>query len=86
MPLSLGLILTNLSAFFHLLVMSFILYVIAPIAFDVKIPGRPETYCELCRSFFCLGDKSFYFHTVYPNGSITIERLSSPDFFQQNAA
>ena len=43
-PLSLGLFLTNLSAFFHLLVMSFILYVIAPIAFDVEIPEHPETY------------------------------------------
>ena len=35
-PLSLGLFLTNISAFVHLLIMSFILYVIAPVAFDAK--------------------------------------------------
>lgn len=43
-PLSFGLVLTNLSAFVHLLVMSFILYVAAPIAFDAKIPEHPFTY------------------------------------------
>lgn len=43
-PLSLGLWLTNLSAFVHLLIMSFILYVIAPVAFDAKIPAHPGTY------------------------------------------
>lgn len=43
-PLSLGLILTNMSAFVHLLIMSFLLYVIAPVAFDAKIPERPGTY------------------------------------------
>ena len=43
-PLSLGLFLTNISAFVHLLIMSFILYVIAPIAFDAKIPAHPGTY------------------------------------------
>ena len=40
-PLSLGLFLTNISAFVHLLIMSFILYVIAPAAFDAKIPAHP---------------------------------------------
>lgn len=43
-PLSLGLFLTNISAFVHLLIMSFILYVIAPVAFDAKIPAHPGTY------------------------------------------
>lgn len=43
-PLSLGLILTNISAFVHLLIMSFILYVIAPAAFDAKVPAHPGTY------------------------------------------
>lgn len=43
-PLSLGLILTNISAFVHLLIMSSILYVIAPVAFDAKIPEHPGTY------------------------------------------
>lgn len=43
-PLSSGLFLTNISAFVHLLIMSFILYVIAPVAFDAKIPVHPGTY------------------------------------------
>lgn len=43
-PLSLGLFLTNISAFVHLLIMNFILYAIAPIAFDAKIPAHPGTY------------------------------------------
>ncbi len=37
-PPALGLVLTNISAFVHLLIMSTILYVIAPIAFGAKIP------------------------------------------------
>ena len=43
-PLSLGLILTNSSAFVHLLIMSAILYGIAPVLFDARIPEHPETY------------------------------------------
>lgn len=43
-PLSSGLFLTNISAFVHLLIMSFLLYIIAPVAFDAKIPTRPGTY------------------------------------------
>lgn len=43
-PLSLGLFLTNISAFVHLLIMSFILYVIAPAVFDAEIPVHPGTY------------------------------------------
>lgn len=43
-PLSSGLFSVNLSAFVHLLIMSFILYVIAPAAFDAKIPAHPGTY------------------------------------------
>ena len=43
-PLALGLVLTNISAFVHLFMMSSILYVIAPIAFDVKIPKNPGVH------------------------------------------
>ena len=43
-PLSLGLFLTNISAFIHLLIMSFILYVAAPVAFDAKIPAHPGKF------------------------------------------
>ncbi len=43
-PLSLGLILINISAFVHLLIMSAILYVLAPILFGAKIPEHLETY------------------------------------------
>ena len=43
-PLSLGLALTNISAFTHLLIMSAILYAAAPVLFDAKIPEHPETY------------------------------------------
>ena len=43
-PLALGLVLTNISAFVHLFIMSTILYVIAPIAFDAKIPQNPGVY------------------------------------------
>lgn len=43
-PLSLGLFLTNISAFVHLLIMSSILYFIAPAAFDAEIPVHPGTY------------------------------------------
>ena len=43
-PLALGLVLTNISAFVHLFLMSSILYLIAPIAFDAKPPKNPEVY------------------------------------------
>lgn len=43
-PLSLGLALTNISAFVHLLIMSAVLYVIAPILFDAEIPAHPGAY------------------------------------------
>ncbi|MBD5098208.1 MAG: ABC transporter permease [Clostridiales bacterium] len=43
-PLALGLVLTNISAFVHLFIMSSILYVIAPIAFDAKVPKNPGVY------------------------------------------
>ena len=47
-PLALGLVLTNISAFVHLLIMSAILYVTAPIAFDAKIPKNPGVhFCGL---------------------------------------
>lgn len=43
-PLSLGLILTNLSAFVHLLIMSLILYAAAPVLFDAGLPKHPAVY------------------------------------------
>lgn len=43
-PLPLGLILTNISAFVHLFIMSSVLYVIAPIVFDVKVPKNPGAH------------------------------------------
>lgn len=43
-PLYLGLVLTNLSAFIHLFIMSSILYAAAPIAFDAEIPKNPGRY------------------------------------------
>lgn len=43
-PLTLGLMLTNISAFVHLFLMSLILYVIAPVAFGAKIPENPAVH------------------------------------------
>ena len=43
-PLYLGLTLTNISAFIHLFIMSLIIYAVAPIAFDAKMPEKPELY------------------------------------------
>lgn len=40
-PMYLGLVLTNISAYIHLFIMSIILYVIAPIAFDAVTPENP---------------------------------------------
>lgn len=39
-PLALGLVLTNFSAFVHLIIMSAILCIIAPVAFDAAIPAN----------------------------------------------
>ena len=47
-PLALGLVLTNISAFVHLFIMGSILYLIAPVAFDAKIPENPGVhFCGL---------------------------------------
>ncbi len=43
-PLSLGLILTNLSAFVHLFLMGTILYGMAPLAFDARLPQSPALH------------------------------------------
>lgn len=43
-PLHLGLTLTNISAFIHLLLMSLILYIAAPVIFNAEIPQRPGVY------------------------------------------
>lgn len=43
-PLYLGLVLTNISAFIHLFMMSVILYIAAPLAFNAEIPENPGAY------------------------------------------
>lgn len=43
-PLYLGLVLTNLSAFIHLFLMSVLLYAAAPLAFDAVLPQRPGVH------------------------------------------
>lgn len=47
-PLSLGLVSNFISAFVHLLIMSAIIYIVAPIAFDAVSPANPPLYfCSL---------------------------------------
>ena len=43
-PPYLGLVLTNISAYIHLFIMSIILYFAAPLAFNAKIPDNPGRY------------------------------------------
>ena len=43
-PLYLGLVLTNISAYIHLFIMSVILYIAAPLAFHGEIPENPGLY------------------------------------------
>ncbi len=43
-PLYLGLVLTNISAYIHLFIMSVVLYFAAPIAFNAEIPDNPGRY------------------------------------------
>ncbi len=43
-PLYLGLVLTNISAFIHLFIMSIIIYIAAPLAFNAEIPENPVLY------------------------------------------
>lgn len=43
-PLYLGLVLTNISAYIHLFIMSIILYIAAPLAFNAEIPEKPMLY------------------------------------------
>ena len=43
-PVSLGLALTNISAYIHLFIMSVILYIAAPLAFHAEIPENPALY------------------------------------------
>lgn len=43
-PMYLGLILTNISAYIHLLIMSIILYIAAPLAFSAETPENPGIY------------------------------------------
>lgn len=53
-PLSLGVALTNISAFLHLFLMSVILYFLAPLAFDAKIPETPAQYWTLLAIFIAV--------------------------------
>ena len=50
-PVSLGLVLTNVSAFVHLFTMSVILYMAAPLAFQAQRPEHPGAYF-LCLAVF----------------------------------
>ena len=43
-PLYLGLVLTNISAYIHLFIMSIIIYIAAPLAFNAEIPENPVLY------------------------------------------
>lgn len=43
-PLYLGLVLSNISAYIHLFIMSIILYIAAPLAFNAEIPENPVLY------------------------------------------
>ena len=43
-PLYLGLVLTNISAYIHLFIMSILLYITAPIFFHAEIPEHPGIY------------------------------------------
>ena len=43
-PLSLGLVLSNLSAFLHLFLMSGLLYLAASLAFDARLPANPAAH------------------------------------------
>ena len=43
-PLYLGLVLTNISAYIHLFIMSIILYIAAPLAFNAEMPENPVLY------------------------------------------
>lgn len=43
-PICLGLVLTNISTFIHLLIMGTILYITAPLAFDAKIQSHSGIY------------------------------------------
>ncbi|WP_294540024.1 ABC transporter permease [uncultured Gemmiger sp.] len=43
-PLYFGLVLTNISAYIHLFIMSIILYIAAPLAFNAEIPENPMLY------------------------------------------
>ena len=43
-PLYLGLVLTNISAYIHLFIISIILYIAAPLAFNAEIPKNPVLY------------------------------------------
>ena len=43
-PLHLGLVLTTISAYIHLFIMSVVLYFAAPLAFNAEIPDNPGRY------------------------------------------
>lgn len=53
-PLYLGLILTNISAYIHLFIMSVILYFAAPLAFNAQIPENPGRYFIILAFFIAV--------------------------------
>lgn len=46
-PMWMGLMLSNISAFVHLMIMSFILYGIAPLLFQAELPHNPGLYFSM---------------------------------------
>ena len=52
-PVCLGFVLTNISAFIHLFITSVIIYFVAPILFDADIPNNPGLYFA-CLSVFIM--------------------------------
>ena len=53
-PLYLGLVLTNLSAYIHLFIMSVILYLAAPVLFDAQVPANPGLYFAELATFIAV--------------------------------
>lgn len=53
-PICLGLVLSNISAFIHLFIMSILIYLSAPIAFDAKIPKNPGLHFAILAAFIAV--------------------------------
>lgn len=53
-PIYLGLVLSNISAFIHLFIMSALIYISAPIAFDAKVPENSGLYFAILAIFIAV--------------------------------